>query len=1423
MQLQPEFQQGARPAGAVRILLVEDDPAFAGLVCDSLTRASSAELHIDHSETLSDALARLARDAYDLVLTDLDLPDSKGVDTLEALVGGGDRLICVLTGQADPALREAAIRLGAYDLVSKDHMQSDQLDRLVRLAVMQAAALGSVRRSEARLRAIVEAEPECVKLLDRECRLIEMNPAGLRMIEADGPDQVRGRSVLGIVTPEHREAFAQATRKAAEGQAAHLEFEIVGLKGARRWLETHVVPLHGDSAGEPLVLGITRDVTPRRRAEEERERYERTFQALSEANQAILRATTEAEVFDRACAIAVEAGGFMLGTILRLDADGGLTRVAAKGTAARYPEPHRPSVDASKPEGRGLIGLACRTGKPVVSNEYRVDARASGARSGLQYECGSVAVFPFFAERRLAGTFGLRHIRPGAFTPELVGLFERVAENISFALTAIRREAARSEAERLRGLEHAVAHELTAARSVPEALQAVLRAIGETVGFECGRYFHLDEAENAMVFREGWANDPEMARFLEGSRELRFEPGSGLVGLVWQSGEILWSADAANDPRVAMKDLARRLGVHGTLVVPVTFEGRVIGVLSVSTRQRTEPDPRLVQTLRVAGTQIGHYLQRKHAEQALADSELRFRETFELAASGIAHVGLDGRFLRVNPRLCRILGYAEGELVGRSVRELSHPDDAHVGGDAIRRLQAGETQNAQFEKRYVRKDGSAVWVSVNVAMMRDAAGAPRFDIAVYEDITERKSREAVLARFRAALDGSADMVLLFDMREVRLIDFNDTACYYLGYERGELLGMRGSGILVGVSDEALRASLGKLLEREDRTDLTVRTYRRKDGSTFDVEVLRRVVDSPQGPILVLNARDLTERRRIEERQAAHLRYQESTALLAQSALGRHEPAGLVEDALQTLKDGLDCERVVYEERLDEGWRDGYASALMERVQGDEGERGVLCALARERDAFGPEEARFLSATAAVLSAGLSRIDSEQRLAFLAQFDPLTGLPNRALLRDRFTQLIVQARRHGSALGLLFVDLDDFKLVNDTMGHAAGDELLKEMARRLLEAVRPGDTVARISGDEFAVILGDLAKPEDAALVAQKVIERLAAPTGVAGKEVFVGASIGIAAFPADGDDADALLAAADAAMYRAKQSGRNGYQFFTADINQRTRARAQLGAELRRALERDEFEVYYQAKFDLRSGVPCAVEALLRWRHPERGLVSPDEFIPVLEETGLIVAVGEKVLRRACADLRAWEAAGLRAIPVAVNLSARQFRQQDLNARILALVGESGVDPDMIELEITESQLMLDPEHAERVLRALADAGIRVAIDDFGTGYSSLSYLTRFPVAALKVDRSFVADVLGDPADAAIVRAIIDMAHTLGFVVVAEGVETQAQAAFLRSLGCEHAQGYFFARPMPEADFRALISPATPSVPGKSRRASRYQ
>jgi diguanylate cyclase (GGDEF)-like protein/PAS domain S-box-containing protein len=435
--------------------------------------------------------------------------------------------------------------------------------------------------------------------------------------------------------------------------------------------------------------------------------------------------------------------------------------------------------------------------------------------------------------------------------------------------------------------------------------------------------------------------------------------------------------------------------------------------------------------------------------------------------------------------------------------------------------------------------------------------------------------------------------------------------------------------------------------------------------------------------------------------------------------------------------------------------------------------------------------------------------SEQRMTQLAQFDTPTGLPNRILLHDRLAQSLTQARRHDRKVGMLFVDLDRFKLVNDTLGHYAGDLMIAEVGRRLTRCVRAGDTVGRISGDEFAVVLADLAHADDAAVVAQKLLVALAEPYHLAGSEAFATASIGIAVYPGDGDDAEDLLRNADMAMYRVKESTRNAYCFFTAEMNLRSAEKMQLNNDLRHAIERNEFVLHYQPKVELGNGALTGFEALLRWNHPTRGLVPPGQFVPALEESGLIVPVGEWVLREACAQIGRWQRAGLRPVPVAVNLSAKQFRRRDLDEVVSKALAEAGVAPALLELEITESCLMEDPDQAVRLLHDLRDAGVRISVDDFGTGYSSLSYLTRLPLSALKIDRSFVRDAATNPEAASIVRAVIDMAHNLRFTVVAEGVETPQQVAFLRQHACDQAQGYHFGRPASAEQNLPWLTPAS--------------
>ena len=426
--------------------------------------------------------------------------------------------------------------------------------------------------------------------------------------------------------------------------------------------------------------------------------------------------------------------------------------------------------------------------------------------------------------------------------------------------------------------------------------------------------------------------------------------------------------------------------------------------------------------------------------------------------------------------------------------------------------------------------------------------------------------------------------------------------------------------------------------------------------------------------------------------------------------------------------------------------------------------------------------------------------AEERLAYLALFDTLTGLPNRHGLNDHLTRMLVEAQRTGGSIGCMIVKLDHFKDVNSIYGRRAGDQLLVEVAERLRRSTRDSDTVGRLGDDEFALVLSNLTRADDAGLIAQKVLDALAPRFDLGGLEIYISANIGIAIYPDYANDPEELLKKSEQAMHDAKEQGRNTFRFYLPRMNERTLKRLQLDASLRGALERKEFLLHYQPKVDLATGVISGLEALLRWQHPEWGLMAPAEFVPILEKTGLIAPVGEWVLRTVCEQIKVWQARRIMVRPVAVNLSAQQFRQADFDAQVRALITKSGVDCRLIELEITESMLMHDPAEAAAMLSRLKRIGVKLSLDDFGTGYSSLAYLKRFPLDALKIDRTFVRDVTVDSDDAAIAVAIINLAHNLKLKVVAEGVETEAQVNFLRSHGCDEMQGYYFARPMSVED-----------------------
>lgn len=484
---------------------------------------------------------------------------------------------------------------------------------------------------------------------------------------------------------------------------------------------------------------------------------------------------------------------------------------------------------------------------------------------------------------------------------------------------------------------------------------------------------------------------------------------------------------------------------------------------------------------------------------------------------------------------------------------------------------------------------------------------------------------------------------------------------------------------------------------------------------------------------------------------------------------------------------------------------GYRSMGVFPLMGDSQPVGLFVLYAPELNFFDVEEIKLLTELTANISYALEYIKKEEKLNYLAYHDVLTGLPGRTLFHDRLVQAVTNAHRHGDKLGVLFIDLDHFKNINDSLGHYVGDMLLKQVAALFTACMREDDTVARLGGDEFVVILASMASEDEAWMVSQKILKLMTEPFTIEAHELFVTCSIGIALYPKDGDDAKTLLQSADGALYLAKNKGRNNAQFCTAEMNAKALERLTLESELRQAINRQEFLLHYQPRVDMVSGEITGMEALVRWQHPVQGLLYPTKFIPVAEESGLIVPLGEWVLRTACEQNKAWQLAGLKPVSIAVNLSARQFKQQDLVELVSSILQETELDPSYLELELTESMVMQNVEAAIATLNQFKVIGVKLSIDDFGIGYSSLNYLKHFPIGFLKIDQSFVRDITTNRDDAIIAKIIISMAHDLGLRVIAEGVETEEQKSFLCSHRCDEMQGYFFSMPLPAEEFEILL------------------
>ncbi|WP_246703192.1 GGDEF and EAL domain-containing protein [Rhizobium sp. SG741] len=543
------------------------------------------------------------------------------------------------------------------------------------------------------------------------------------------------------------------------------------------------------------------------------------------------------------------------------------------------------------------------------------------------------------------------------------------------------------------------------------------------------------------------------------------------------------------------------------------------------------------------------------------------------------------------------------------------------------------------------------------------------------------------------------------------------------------------------------------------------------------------------------SRDISARKRAEELMSAQ------TKLLHDVARGV-DLGSFLKDAQALLERLLNGRRVSF--ILDGQQRETLADEVIEFpiFSRDGGKHGTLTASKTENDESGLVE--FLAGIAQTVGIAIDRHRDIAHIAYLAEHDALTGLPNRTLLNRKVVVLLEKASQAGKSLAVAFVDLDNFKLVNDSLGHAAGDELLKVVAQRISAQIKSSGIVSRIGGDEFIIVLEENQDPFHERLKA--ILEGISEPLTIDGVEIRVSCSIGVACSRKHGDTASELFANADMALYRVKESGRNGIQLFTPAMGEEARSKLSRIEELRRAVERNEFVLHYQPQKNISSGQVIGVEALVRWQHPVEGLLLPGTFIPLAEETGLVVLIGDMVLREACRQARAWQDQGLPPLRIAVNVSARQFLENSLIDQVASALQAAGLDPQWLELELTESLIMRDVEGAIERMHALKELGVSIAIDDFGTGYSSLSTLRRFPLSRLKIDRSFIADIPEKAGDMAITSAIVSLGRTLELEVVAEGVETEEQAQFLEGAGCEMFQGFLFAKPLPASEVGNLIA-----------------